>query len=53
VVEQVDYLGDRFEYHIRAAGAQMILSAPKSERYGAGAKIRLSIEPSCLTIKPR
>jgi ABC-type Fe3+/spermidine/putrescine transport system ATPase subunit len=53
VVEQVDYLGDRFEYHVRAAGAQLVLSAPKRERYGPGSKIRLSMEPSCLSVQPR
>jgi len=53
VVEQVDYLGDRFEYHVRTAGALLVLSAPKRDRYGSGAKIRLSFEPSCLSVHPR
>jgi ABC-type Fe3+/spermidine/putrescine transport system ATPase subunit len=53
VIEQVDYLGDRFEYLVRAAGAQLLLSAPKRERYGPGSKIRLCLEPSCLSVQPR
>jgi ABC-type Fe3+/spermidine/putrescine transport system ATPase subunit len=53
VVEQVDYLGDRFEYHVRAGGALLVLSAPKRDRYSSGAKIRLSLEPSCLSVRPR
>ena len=53
VVEQVDYLGDRFEYHVRAGGALLVLSAPKRDRYSAGSKIRLSFEPSCLSVRPR
>jgi ABC-type Fe3+/spermidine/putrescine transport system ATPase subunit len=53
VVEQVDYLGDRFEYHVRAAGALLVVSAPKRDRYGSGSKIRLSFAPSCLSVYPR
>jgi ABC-type Fe3+/spermidine/putrescine transport system ATPase subunit len=53
VIEQVDYLGDRFEYLVRAAGAQLVLCAPKRERYSPGSKIRLCLEPSCLSVQPR
>jgi ABC-type Fe3+/spermidine/putrescine transport system ATPase subunit len=52
-VEQVDYLGDRFEYYVRAAGAVLVLSAPKRDRYQVGAKVRLSFDPSSVTIHPR
>jgi ABC-type Fe3+/spermidine/putrescine transport system ATPase subunit len=52
-VEQVDYLGDRFEYYVRAAGAVLVLSAPKRDRYPIGAKVRLSFDPSSVTIHPR
>ncbi len=52
-VEQVDYLGDRFEYYVRAAGAVFVLSAPKRDRYPVGAKVRLSFDPSSVTIHPR
>ncbi len=53
IIDQVGYLGDRFEYHVRAAGALLVLSAPKKARYGPGAKIRLGFEPSCLIVHPR
>ena len=53
VIEQVDYLGDRFEYHVRAAGAQLVLSAPKRQRYEPGSKIRVCMEPSRLNVQPR
>ena len=52
-VEQVDYLGDRFEYYVRAAGAVFVLSAPKRDRYPVGAKVRVSFDPSAVTIHPR
>ena len=29
-VEQVDYLGDRFEYYVRAAGAVLFCPRPKA-----------------------
>ena len=53
IVESIDYLGDRFEYHVRAAGTALVLSAPKKDRYAIGAKIRLSIHPSRLRVHPR
>ena len=53
MVEQVDYLGDRFEYHLRAAGALLILTAPKKERYAVGAKVRLGFDPARLSQSTR
>ena len=52
-VEQVDYLGDRFEYYVRGAGAVFVLSSPKRDRYPVGAKVRVSFDPSAVTIHPR
>ncbi len=52
-IEQVDYLGDRFEYHVRAAGALFVLPAAKKERHAVGAQIRLSFDPKRLKIHPR
>ena len=49
-VEQVDYLGDRFEYYVRAAGALLILTAPKKDRYEIGAKVRLGFDPLRLSL---
>ena len=53
VVEQIDYLGDRFEYHLRAAGTLLVLSAPKKNRYALGSMVRLTFEPDCLRVEPR
>ena len=52
-VEQVDYLGDRFEYYVRAAGALLILTAPKKDRYAVGAKVRLGFDPARLSLYSR
>jgi ABC-type Fe3+/spermidine/putrescine transport system ATPase subunit len=53
LVEQVDYLGDRFEYHVRAAGALFILPADKKERHAVGAQVRLCFDPRRLNAQPR
>ena len=52
-VEQVDYLGDRFEYHVRAAGARFVLPAAKKQRHAVGAQVRLSFDPKRMSIHPR
>ena len=49
----VDYLGDRFEYCVRRRARVLVLSAPKRDRYPIGAKVRLSFDPSAVTIHPR
>jgi hypothetical protein len=49
-VEQVDYLGDRFEYYVRAADTLVILTAPKKHRYPIGAKVRLGFDPARLSL---
>ena len=53
VVEQVDYLGDRFEYHVRAADTLLVLPAAKKDRYAVGEKVRLDIHPARLRAHPR
>jgi ABC-type Fe3+/spermidine/putrescine transport system ATPase subunit len=53
IVERVDYLGDRFEYHVRAAGALLVLPAAKKNRYEIGMMVRLGIHPSRLRVHPR
>jgi ABC-type Fe3+/spermidine/putrescine transport system ATPase subunit len=53
IVEHLDYLGDRFEYHVRAAGTLLVLSAPKKHRYAPGSKVRLTFEPDRLSVEPR
>jgi ABC-type Fe3+/spermidine/putrescine transport system ATPase subunit len=49
-VEQVDYLGDRFEYYVRAADTLLILTATKKHRYPIGAKVRLGFDPARLSL---
>ena len=53
MIEQVAYLGDRFEYHVRAGGAPFVLSASKKQRYGVGAVVRLTVDPSRLSLRSR
>ncbi len=53
VIEQLDYLGDRFEYHVRAGGTLLVLSAPKKNRYAPGSKVRLIFEPDRLSVEAR
>ena len=52
-VEQVDYLGDRFEYYVQAAGTHLILSAPKKARYAVGARVRLGFDPKRMSLYSR
>jgi ABC-type Fe3+/spermidine/putrescine transport system ATPase subunit len=47
-IEEVAYLGDRFEYHVRTAGVRFVLSAPKKRRYRPGDAVRLCLDPGRL-----
>jgi ABC-type Fe3+/spermidine/putrescine transport system ATPase subunit len=40
-IEQVAYLGDRFEYQVSSAGISFALALDKRHRYQAGASVRL------------
>ncbi len=51
-IEQVAYLGDRFEYHIKAAGASLVLLAPKKKRFNTGEVIKLALDPARLNVRP-
>jgi hypothetical protein len=52
VVEQVAYLGERYEYHIQSTGVSFVLSASKKQRYRVGDIVRLTLDPSRFTIRP-
>jgi iron(III) transport system ATP-binding protein len=52
-IEQVSYLGDRFEYHVHAGGATFVLSAPKKHRYDVGTAVRLAVDPARLSLRAR
>jgi|RhiMetdeSRZDD1v2_1073273.scaffolds.fasta_scaffold56549_2 ABC-type Fe3+/spermidine/putrescine transport system ATPase subunit len=51
-IEQVAYLGDRFEYHVQTGGASFVVSAPKKQRHAAGDLVRLALDPARLNIRP-
>lgn len=51
-VDQVAYLGESFEYQVRAGGVPFVLTAGKKHRYQAGDTIRLALDPSRINIRP-
>jgi ABC-type Fe3+/spermidine/putrescine transport system ATPase subunit len=51
-VEEVAYLGDRFEYSVRAGERSFVLPAAKKTRYQAGSQVRLAFDPDRLTVLP-
>jgi ABC-type Fe3+/spermidine/putrescine transport system ATPase subunit len=51
-VEQVAYLGERYEYQITACGISFVLSAGKKQRYGVGDAVRLGIDPERIKLHP-
>ncbi len=50
IIEQVAYLGERFEYQITACGVSFVLSTSKKQRYYAGDAVRLAIDPARLNL---
>ncbi|HEX9453191.1 MAG TPA: ABC transporter ATP-binding protein [Candidatus Binatia bacterium] len=50
-IEQIAYLGDRFEYHVNAAGMALVLTASKKRRFNVGAVVQLALDPARLTIQ--
>jgi iron(III) transport system ATP-binding protein len=51
-VEEVAYLGDRFEYSINAGGRTFVLSAGKKVRFSSGSEVLLAFDPEHLTVLP-
>jgi len=51
-VEEVAYLGDRFEYSVSAAGRSFLLPAPKKTRFSCGAHVRLAFDPERVNVLP-
>jgi iron(III) transport system ATP-binding protein len=49
-IERIDYLGDRFEYHVLVAGSPIVISAAKKDRFSVGSHVRLSFDLSRLSI---
>ena len=51
-IQHVAYLGDRFEYHVVAAGATFVLETTKKNRFDAGAEVRVTVDPARFTLRP-
>jgi len=51
-IEQVAYLGERFEYHVKVAGVSFVLLAPKRQRFHSGDVVQLALDPARLNIRP-
>ncbi len=51
-VEEVAYLGDRFEYSVSAAGRSFLLPAPKKTRFTSGSQVRLAFDPERVNVLP-
>ena len=51
-IEQVAYLGDRFEYHVKAVGVSFVLLASKKQRFHTGDAVRLALDPARLNVRP-
>ena len=50
-IEQADYLGDHFEYHVKLAQISIVLPASKKQRYPVGTEVRLNFDPDRLTFR--
>ena len=50
-IQQADYLGDHFEYHVQLAQFIFVLPASKKQRYSVGTEVRLNFDPDRLTLR--
>jgi ABC-type Fe3+/spermidine/putrescine transport system ATPase subunit len=50
-IQQADYLGDHFEYHIQTAGSTFVLPASKKQRHFVGTAVRLNFDPDRVTLR--
>jgi iron(III) transport system ATP-binding protein len=50
-IQQADYLGDHFEYHVQFAQVTFVLPASKKQRYSVGTEVRLNFDPDRLTLR--
>jgi ABC-type Fe3+/spermidine/putrescine transport system ATPase subunit len=50
-IQQTDYLGDHFEYHVQFGRVTFLLSASKKQRYPVGTEVRLNFDPDRLTLR--
>ena len=52
IIEQVAYLGDRFEYHVKAAGVSLVVLTSKKQRFHTGEAVHLALDPARLNVRP-
>jgi iron(III) transport system ATP-binding protein len=50
-IQQADYLGDHFEYHVQLAKVIVVLPASKKQRFSVGIEVRLNFDPDRLTLR--
>jgi ABC-type Fe3+/spermidine/putrescine transport system ATPase subunit len=50
-IQQADYLGDHFEYHVQLAQVIVVLPASKKQRFSVGIEVRLNFDPDRLTLR--
>jgi spermidine/putrescine ABC transporter ATP-binding subunit len=51
IIEDVAYLGERFEYHVKSAGVSFILMAAKKQRFRSGECVQLALDPATLRVR--
>ena len=51
-IEQVAYLGDHLEYHVRVATTAIIVQAAKKKRFRVGDSVQLALDPARLNARP-
>jgi len=51
-VDEVAYLGDRFEYNVSSAGRYFLLSTAKKTKFSLGSRVRLAIDPEQVNLLP-
>jgi ABC-type Fe3+/spermidine/putrescine transport system ATPase subunit len=50
-IQQADYLGDHFEYHVQVAQITFVLPATKKQHYSVGTAVRLNFDPDRVTLR--
>src|SRR5262245_28236332 len=50
-IQQADYLGDHFEYHVQVAQISFVLPASKKQHYSVGTAVRLNFDPDRVTLR--
>ena len=51
-IDEIAYLGDRFEYNVSSAGRCYLLSTAKKKKFLPGSQVRLTIDPEQVNLLP-